>query len=127
VSAAEQIVHLVVIDCPSCAWDESGQGARLELGNEFYGRYEHLLDAAAHELIRAHLRDQWHQLGHRVHLVDHHTYVTIRPTPDLVEIPDEQRWQEWQTAANQITAVELIHEARLTDEWAAYRRAHPES
>jgi hypothetical protein len=126
VTTAEQI-HMSVIDCPSYAWNESDQAARLELGSEFYGRYEVLLDAAAHELIRAHLRDQWHQLGHRVHLVDYDTFVRTRPTPDLVEVPDDQRWRKWQTAANQITAAELIHEARLTDEWAAYRRAHPES
>lgn len=126
ISAAEQI-HMAAVDCPSYAWDESDQAARIELGAEFYGRYAHLLDTAAHELIRVHLRDQWHQLGHRVHLLDYQTYVTTRPTPDLIEVPDEQRWKEWQTAADQITAAELIHEARLTDEWAAYRRAHQEA
>jgi len=116
---------MVVIDCPSYAWDESGQGARLELGSEFYGRYERLLDKAAHELIRVHLRDQWHQLGHRVHLVEYEAFVATRPTPDVAEVLDTVRWRAWQAAADQITAAALVHEAFLVDEYAAYRRANP--
>lgn len=119
--------HLVVIDCPSYAWDESDQAARLALGDEFYGRYQHLLDKAAHELIRGHLRAEWRRLGHRVHLVEYDTYVTTGPTPDVVEVLDAQRWEVWQRAADLITAAQLVHEAYLHEEWAAYRRAHPES
>lgn len=123
-STAEQEIHLVVIDCPSYAWDESDQAARLALGSEFCERYQHLLDKAAHELIRPHLRARWRRLGHRVHLVEYEAYVATGPTPDVVEIPDKRRWEVWQFAADQIAAYQLVHEAFLMDEWAAYRHAH---
>lgn len=124
-TAEEQQIHLVVIDCPSYAWDESDQAARIELGSEFYGRYERLLDSAAHELIRTPLRAQWHRRGHRVFLVDYDIYVTSPETPDQVDVSEKQRWDVWQLAADQITAAELVREAFLIEEYAAYRRANP--
>jgi hypothetical protein len=126
VTTAEQI-HVSVIDCPSYAWNESDQAARYELGSEFYGHYQVLLDDEAHELIRAHLRARWRQLGYRAVLVEYHTFVNTPPSLDLAEVPDEQRSAVWQHAAGRITAAQLVHEAFLVDEWAAYRREHPES
>ena len=117
-NAAPQVVTRTrVVDCPSYAWNNSDQVAREELGS-FYGEFHHLLDEAAHELIRPLLIAEWRRTGRLVRLVDEHTFLDGQESPDEF-VPDEQRWAVWQAAADQISGAELVFAAGLTDELAA--------
>jgi hypothetical protein len=106
-----------VLDCPTYAWDESDQAARVDLG-AFYSLYRADLDADAHELIRGHLIALWRRKGVLVRVVDLKAYVAAEGRPG--EPDDEQRWAVWQEAADQITAEELVFAAGLVDEYAAW-------
>lgn len=109
-----------VVDCPSYAWDNSDQGARLEISAAFYGLYRADLDAAAHELMRSPLIAEWRKTGRLVRLVDGREFVAATDSAPEQVVPDEERWAVWQAAADQITGAELVFAAVLGDEYAAW-------
>jgi hypothetical protein len=103
-----------VIDCPGCAWRDFGA---TDLGS-FASRWRDRLDEAGRELIRRPLIEAWRTRGYRVTLVCHHDCAADPGSVD--NPPDELFIEVRQEAADMVADEDLVSEAWLVDELAAF-------